>query len=142
LSSQSGSADVAAGTVASRSTAIARERIAWAAAVVAALLAGYGIFSVTRPRPEPPAVIRFEIVPPKGTTFGGGSAAPNQTVSPDGRRVAFAVLKDDVNYIAVRTLDALDAQVLPGTEFATGPGAALPFWSPTAAPSASSRNAD
>src|SRR5262249_18374897 len=105
------------------------ERIAWTAAVTGAFLAGYAIFFFTRPRPEPPAAIRFDVSPPKGWSLGNGAAAPNQSVSPDGRRIVFPVVKGDISQLAVRALDAQDAQILPGTEIVLG-GGGLAFWSP------------
>jgi Tol biopolymer transport system component len=53
------------------------------------------------------------------------SSAP-LTISPDGQRVAFAATgPDGKNLLWIRSLDALDAQSLPGTD-----DAASPFWSP------------
>jgi eukaryotic-like serine/threonine-protein kinase len=108
-----------------------RERIVWAVVTVAAALVGYAVFFFTQQRPERPAAIRFEISPPPGTFFANGVAAPLHGLSPDGRRIAFPVLKGTSVQLAVRSLDALESQLLPGTE---GPNAGTSpyyaFWSP------------
>ena len=51
--------------------------------------------------------------------------ATSQALSPDGRRVVFGVNTAGGSALAVRSFDAGEAQVLPGTE-----GGAFPFWSP------------
>jgi len=71
--------------------------------------------------------IRFSILPPEKSVFyfmgyAGGPVA----VSPDGRRLVFvATIADGKSLLWVRSLDALDALPLPGTE-----GASFPCWSP------------
>jgi Tol biopolymer transport system component len=54
-------------------------------------------------------------------------AAPPFTpvISPDGRRLLFRVVRGGQNLLAMRSIDALEAHVLAGTE-----GAEFPFWSP------------
>jgi eukaryotic-like serine/threonine-protein kinase len=75
-----------------------------------------------RERPPVDAPIRFEIPPPEATTFD-----TTGVLSPDGRRLAFGAPGPDGRTILwVRSLDALDARPLPGSEGAS-PG---PFWSP------------
>jgi len=109
---------------------VTRERLAWAAATVAAAVAGYGLFFLTQPRAEAPATIRFEVGPPRGTTFAGGAAAPLQTLSPDGRRLVFEVLKGNAIQLAVRSLDATETQLLAGTERLANTLNFNAFWSP------------
>ena len=78
-----------------------------------------------RPAPAPPAdAVRFEIVQPAGVEFSDSVA-----ISPDGRKLAFiATSKGAANQdqIFVRSLDAVEARPLAGTEGAAG----NPFWSP------------
>ena len=75
-----------------------------------------------RERPAVAAPVRFQILPPQQTVFG-----TTGVLSPDGRRIAFeAPGPDGRNLLWVRSLNALDARPLPGSEGAS-PG---PFWSP------------
>jgi WD40 repeat protein len=69
-------------------------------------------------------VARFTVSPPAGTSL---PPAPPFTpeISPDGRQLVFRVRRGEESVLAVRSVDALEAQVLAGTE-----GAAFPFWSP------------
>jgi len=65
----------------------------------------------------------FQVPPPEKTAFNQYGSA---VVSPDGRRLAFgAVGSDGKELLWVRALDALTAQILPGTD-----GARYSFWSP------------
>ena len=102
-------------------------RLAWIAAAGLLLGAG-GAWQLSRLR-SPLAdnhIVRFQIQPPQGGrfvlagAFGGGLA-----VSPDGRAAAFITNVDGSIGIWVRSLDATEARLLPGTE-----GATVPFWSP------------
>ena len=82
-------------------------------------LAGAGWW-FARPAPDPPAVVRFEILQPPGAAgFGPVS------VSPDGRTVAFLVLNEPANQIWARSIDSQEARRLEGTD-----GATTLFWSP------------
>jgi serine/threonine protein kinase len=71
--------------------------------------------------------VRFTISAPQQTKFAPGPPWGSPlAVSPDGRRLVFVALgKDGTRRLWLRPLDALAAQVLPGTE-----GASAPFWSP------------
>jgi len=107
-----------------------RERWAWiiAAVSVVALLTAlpFAIAYFWRDRAEVRAVRAF-ILPPEKSSFNftGNNAGP-VAVSPDGRRLAFvATTAEGKNLLWVRSLDALAAQALAGTE-----GASYPFWSP------------
>src|SRR5713226_6679005 len=109
-----------------------RERLALSVAVVllGAALALAGFEYVRRQAPTP-QTMRFFVLPPETWTLAGmgtvtsGSTAP-LSVSPDGRRIAFVAGGPDGKYLLwVRSLDALTAQLLAGTE-----GASAPFWSP------------
>jgi Tol biopolymer transport system component/predicted Ser/Thr protein kinase len=98
-----------------------RERLAWAvalAAIVAAAALGFGF---VRRAPAKPRLMRFEIGAPEGVI---AIDAPH--ISPDGRYLAFnAVDTEGKSRIWVRSLNALAAQPLAGTD-----GASRPFWSP------------
>ena len=102
-------------------------RLSWLLAGVAgllmlALMTGYLILPV---RPVP--LVRSFILPPLGTsfiTFAPSSGPPE--ISPDGTRLTFTA-RDDKGKVMlyVRSLSALAAEPLPGTE-----DASYPFWSP------------
>lgn len=104
-----------------------RQRIPWfvaAVCFVSAVVFGVMLF---RSSPNERNTIRSVISPPENASFyffGNFSGPPS--ISADGKRVAF-VARDssDKRHLYVRSLDALDAQPLAGTE-----GAVHPFWSP------------
>ncbi|SPE30976.1 Serine/threonine protein kinase [Candidatus Sulfopaludibacter sp. SbA6] len=107
-----------------------RPRI-WIALAAISLLAAIAL-AVIHFRETPPEtpVVRSTILPPDKTVFGApgttpfGSGAP--VLSPDGRRLAFpATSSPGKSAIWVRSLDALTAQPLAGSE-----GGTFPFWSP------------
>ncbi len=100
-----------------------KERLAWAVAavalVVAALVASAAYF---RRAPAAPPV-RFTIGPPEKGLFD--LAAAFLAVSPDGSKVAFiAADSSGKSQLWIRALDSLAARPLPGTDRAT-----QPFWS-------------
>jgi eukaryotic-like serine/threonine-protein kinase len=120
---QGGSLAVAAPPAASRSRA--RERAAWAAAVtMAAVAIGLAALYVGR-TPQLPGAVRFQIPPPAGKIFQSDVATALQPASPDGRRIVLTVSSGGQNVLALRSLDALQLQILAGTD-----GALAPFWSP------------
>ncbi len=104
-----------------------RERLVWAASALLLLLAGvalaYGYFK--RAAIEVHAV-RSHILPPDRASFkSAGLDAGPVSVSPDGRSLAFvATSEEGKNLLWVRSLSALSAQPLTGTD-----GASFPFWS-------------
>jgi serine/threonine protein kinase/Tol biopolymer transport system component len=118
---------------------VTRERLAWAvagAAVVMALVAG--VMSYRRPTAEPDTrVYRTSILsPPGGSIPAVLVPSARFALSPDGRRLAFVgaedpqgtlgeILAGGVTRLWVQSLDGLTAEPLPGTEGAIGP-----FWSP------------
>ena len=103
------------------------ERVAWMS--VAVLLA---LFFILRPASVPAMgeVVRLSILPPDKTLFTGQSVAtvggPQLALSPDGRALVFAAAAPGARpTLWLRSLDAVTAHSLPGTE-----GAESPFWSP------------
>jgi serine/threonine protein kinase/Tol biopolymer transport system component len=104
-----------------------RGRLAWTAAVAAALLLGAaaGIFLYRPPYSAP--VVRAAINPPANASFVlvGDFAGP-PVLSPDGGSIAFvAANPDGKNTIWVRSMNASEGHSLTGTD-----GATFPFWSP------------
>ena len=97
-----------------------RERLAWMAAGLFALIAGVATFhNLTRPTVVEPHFV-LSVVPPQNTVVG------SLAVSPDGSRLAFTA-RDASGQSAlwIRPLDSALPQPLPKTE-----GAFYPFWSP------------
>jgi eukaryotic-like serine/threonine-protein kinase len=104
-----------------------RERLGWAAALVAAIVltAAAALFFYHPAQSE--HSIRAVIDPPEKTTFNlTGDAAGPPVVSPDGSSIAFATIgTDGKTALWVRPTNALEARALPGTDVAI-----FPFWSP------------
>jgi len=93
-----------------------RERLAWAAAALLALIAiAFAIGFVLRtPKPSQPMRLSAEIGADASPVTGFG---PSAILSPDGSRLAFVALgSDQKRRIYVRSLDQLQATVLSGTE--------------------------
>src|ERR1017187_3963458 len=96
--------------------------IAAAALAIGVLLGALGAVLFRRPvREEPLSRVPLRYVIPAPEDSNVHSFA----VSPDGRLLAIAGVVQGKNLLWIRALDALQAQVLPGTE-----GAPYPFWSP------------
>src|SRR5262245_44035371 len=104
-----------------------RERLAWIISAVFALVALISIIGYFRQTPVELLSIRSLIPPPENARFQFAGKNPGPVViSPNGRHLAFiATTPDGKNPIWVRSLNALTAQPLAGTE-----GASSPFWSP------------
>jgi len=102
---------------------VQKSGILWPLLTAASLAIAAGVLAWTYLRPVPvPEMTRFEIHAPPGTTLPLGTPA----VSPDGRTIAFvAADKEQIRRIYVRTLDSVEARVLPGTD-----NAIHPFFSP------------
>ncbi len=94
-------------------------RVATTAAV------GVGALQFARARPEPAAAVRFQVSPPAGSSIVGGAVGLTHALSPDGQRIVFVVNTAGGPALAVRSFDAAEPQVLPGTE-----AGFFPFWSP------------
>ncbi len=105
-----------------------RERLAWAVAAVALLVAlgaATAAFRYARRAAMVSRPVRSSILPPENSSF---SPFPlnSHAISPDGTRIAFAArAPDGKNLLWVRSLNALSGQPLAGTE-----NAFHPFWSP------------
>ena len=94
--------------------------IPWMAATLLLALALAGVALVHfRETPPTERVLRYTIEAPDKTSLHSFA------VSPDGRHVAIAASTEGKQRLWVRSLDTLQAQLLPG-----GDGAAYPFWSP------------
>jgi Tol biopolymer transport system component len=77
-------------------------------------------------KPQPAQTIRSFIPMPPNTFLSNDIGGGHLALSPSGERIAFvAVDTTGTPNLWVRSLDALSAQVLSGTE-----GAVFPFWSP------------
>ena len=104
-----------------------RERLAWLAAGIAAvLLVGSLVWMAARLRKEPPAAeVRFQIPAPDKLNFFYYSVP---AVSPDGQRIAFtaAATERDSDRLFVRPLNAATAAEIP----VQGLNVGSPFWSP------------
>lgn len=101
-----------------------RLRMAWLLHAATAILAVAATLGVLRATSERPRIIRSSIIAPEGTRFDNPSGP--LALSPDGRRAAFVATPEGGKpMLWVRSLDALTAQPLAGTE-----GATFPFWSP------------
>jgi Tol biopolymer transport system component len=104
-----------------------RERIGWAAALVAAIVLTAAAAMFFYHPVQTTRSIRAVIDPPEKTTFNltGDSAGP-PVLSPDGTYVAFAATgTDGKTALWVRPTNSVEARELPGTDSAT-----FPFWSP------------
>jgi serine/threonine protein kinase len=101
-----------------------RQRVVWAVAavavIIAALLASAAYF---RRAPVEVPRVRFTIGPPENGLFS--RSTDFLQISPDGSRLVFvATDSSGKSQLWIRALDAVDVQPLPGTD-----GATQPFWS-------------
>jgi Tol biopolymer transport system component len=100
-----------------------REAIAWVLA--AAAVAAVAVITLSNQQPKAVETNRFTIATPPGTTVGVPVNRPRLAISPNGRHVAFIGTTEGLQQLWVRSLDSLEARVLPGTD-----NAFSPFWSP------------
>nr|WP_257724526.1 protein kinase [Luteitalea pratensis] len=97
-----------------------RGRTRWlvaAASLAAALASGVGVWLWLRPDGSATLhapVTRLALVPPSGVQFA--DVPYPLAITPDGRRIVFVGEKNGVRQFYVRSLDSLDAQLIPGTE--------------------------
>ncbi len=94
----------------------------WATGAVLIALAVLSIAAGLYLRQRPAAsVLRFAVPPPEHTSYPG-----TPSVSPDGRFLTFSAMgPEGQRMLWLQPLDALHANVIPGTE-----GGFAPFWSP------------
>jgi Tol biopolymer transport system component len=104
-----------------------RERLAWAAALVAAIVLTAAAAVLFYHPAQSARSIRAVIDPPEKTALNlTGDAAGPPVISPDGASIAFSATgADGKTVLWVRPTNALEAHALPGTE-----SAIFPFWSP------------
>ena len=103
-----------------------RERLVWIASLALVFLAGLALgITYLRRTPTDTVPIRFLVSLPEKVAFDWEFSLHNLSISPNGRRLAFIATSEGKRRLWVRPLEALSAQVLPGTE-----GAFSPFWSP------------
>ena len=97
-----------------------RRRTRWlvaAASLAAALASGVGVWLWLRPDATATAsapVTRLTLAPPPGVQFADVSYP--LAITPDGRRIVFVGERNGVRQFYVRSLDSLDAQLIPGTD--------------------------
>jgi Tol biopolymer transport system component len=98
-----------------------RELIAWIAAGILLIVTAVLVVSfLKRPAVDSP-VVKFEFQPPEKMAVADGIA-----ISPDGQTIAFvAATAGGKSDLWLRSLDAPEAQKIPGTE-----DARFPFWAP------------
>ncbi|HKW03211.1 MAG TPA: protein kinase [Vicinamibacterales bacterium] len=97
----------------------------WVLAAAVVIVAGAAWLSFGRARETPVAAVELQIVPPGGFTYWYTSEGATFAVSPDGTRLAFVASQSRKNQIWIRSLAALDAKPIPGTD-----DAHAVFWSP------------
>ncbi len=122
---QAGSqAGVAAPVIASRRR---QDRLAWgvAGAVAGAILAAATTWAVLRSRPAVSRpVTRLAVPIPAGDSYLGDNYS-SVSISPDGRRVVYVGRRADKRQLFLRSLEAVEAAPIGGSE-----GAYSPFFSP------------
>jgi len=109
-----------------------RAPIAAVAAAIAVVIAGVMTWRQLQPAMEAP-VVRLTVPvstrePPAGEAASFIAApmqAPSVAISPDGKRIAYCVVRGGNTHIEVRQVDSFDAQPLPDTQ-----GVSEPFFSP------------
>ena len=110
------------------------ERVLWALGALLMLAVGR-VANIGSRKDVMPTAVRFEIQPPAGEVFPGANGVPRFAVSPDGQHIAFVSdLPAKRDAIRIRSLNALDATLIRGTEALPDVGRAgglqQPFWSP------------
>ncbi len=109
-------------TTATATSSASGGRLAWIAAVASLAAAALAVPAVRylreTPPPSPPEM-RLEINTPP-------TADPvSLAISPDGQKIVFVATEEGRSRLSLRSLDAVSARPLTGTE-----GASFPFWSP------------
>jgi Tol biopolymer transport system component len=102
-------------------------RAAWALAAIGAATA-IGALTIPRVRATRASdahSIRFTLAAPPNAALPRQLSGGDEALSLDGRWLAFVADRDGRRLLWVQSLDALEAQPLPGTD-----GASRPFWAP------------
>jgi Tol biopolymer transport system component len=99
--------------------AVSQWRLGWIAATAFAVLAAVIAFVHFRSAPAPQRALRLSVPLPED------SSVLYLELSPDAKRLALLLSREDKYQLYVRALDSDELQPLPGTE-----GALAPFWSP------------
>jgi len=97
--------------------------IGWAAAILLALAAGYGITRWSaKAAPSPRGTATHSVVPlPPGTRLAGW-ASPVVAISRDGRVVAFVAQKEnEIHKLWIHRLDRDETKIVPDSDTAEGP---------------------
>ena len=104
-----------------------RRAMPWVAGiVVASVVTGLAVWSVTRPTPPGPRPLaRFVVTTPLDGPLNRTNTYPDVAISPDGTRIVYLSGGTGTRNLYVRQVDQLDATLLRGTE----PGQ-HPFFSP------------
>jgi Tol biopolymer transport system component len=112
-------------TVAARPPRVRSWRVAAITLVALIASAAAGVYLWNRRFAAAPApTFRFTLSPPPGTDLYSAAVANSFAVSPDGRRVAFLVMRNSRSALAVRDLGSFDTVIIPETD-----DAFEPFWS-------------
>ncbi len=97
--------------------------IPWGIAVLIAVMAGVGFWSLTRPVPQP---LKKFVITPSSSTALANDVGNNVAISPDGRHVVYRVLGESgPPLLQLRSLDDFVDRMIPGTE-----NVEFPFFSP------------
>ena len=105
------------------SPALWKRAIPWSIAIVAVVVAGLALWSLTRPTPMP--LNKFVITPPfTALLLNGGEN--ELAISPDGRHFAYRAADERGDQLYLRSLDDFVDRPIPGTEGVVG----SPFFSP------------
>jgi eukaryotic-like serine/threonine-protein kinase len=102
-------------------------RLAWAVAtLLGTALVAVGLYQIGRPESNLP-VARFTVAAPVGASLPPVFGQPwTPSISPDGTRIVFQVVRDGEWMLALRSIgDGLESHTIPGTERSQ-----FPFWSP------------
>ena len=91
-----------------------KRAIPWGIAVVAVMVAGLALWSLTSPRTNPLA--KFVIATSPSAPLSNSSTTNELAISPDGRHIVYVGVKESTPQLYMRSLDELEATPIPGTE--------------------------
>src|SRR5262249_45352889 len=95
----------------------ARERLAWLLAGLfpVSSAVGLALLPLARPKPVDDRVLRYSLSPPEHASLST-AGSNTDSISPDGRRLAFLARRGGTYSIWIRDLDSMAARVLPVTD--------------------------